>query len=240
MIRGPGPSARVRGNRPSSQPRSRYNGQDDASGPEFRVSGMARPQREMTIVPPETRFPVEVDPPPGFVADDLTTWPGDPGRFEYVDGRLLYMPPCGERQSVVAIDVAFTLRSWSLTHPEFVVGGNEVGVAFGRDKRGIDVAVWRRADLGPRTGGFVRVPPVLAVEVAGQDDREPYLRDKARWYLERGVAVVWLVLPETREVLVLSGSPATRHDSRHGVGDQLPAHEALPGLTPEVAAFFSQ
>ncbi len=83
------------------------------------------------------------------------------------------------------------------------------------------------------------MPPVLAVEVAGQDDREPYLREKAHWYLERGVAV-WLVLPETREVLVLSGSASARQESRHGASDQLPAHEALPGVTPEVVAFFSQ
>jgi hypothetical protein len=52
----------------------------------------------MTIVPLETQFPVEVRPPPGFDADKLSTWPDDPGRFEYVDGRLLYMPPCGDAQ----------------------------------------------------------------------------------------------------------------------------------------------
>ncbi len=197
---------------------------------------MAHHKREWPSVPPATRFPVEVDPPPGFDPDDLATWPEDPGRFEYVGGRLLYMPPCGEIQGTSAIDAGYLLRRWQEEHPDFVVRGNEIGVAWGPDKRGIDVAVWRRSDLDAPTWGFARVAPLLAVEVAGQDDREPYLREKAAWYLARGVKFVWLVLPEMREVIVLLGGQETRYR----VGQRLAAHEALPGLAPAVADFFRQ
>jgi hypothetical protein len=56
----------------------------------------------MAIVPADTEFPVLVRPPPGFDPDDLGTWPADPGRFEYVDGRLLYIPPCRDDQGFTA------------------------------------------------------------------------------------------------------------------------------------------
>jgi Uma2 family endonuclease len=197
---------------------------------------MAHLQREWPSVPPETEFPVAVRPPPGFDPDDLTTWPRDPGRFEYVDGRLLYLPPCGEIQGGTVGDVYFILRRWQEQHLDFVVRTNEIGVSFGRDKRGIDVAVWRRSDVGTPSWGFAQVPPLLAVEVAGQDDREPYLRDKAAWYLARGVTLVWLVLPASREVVVL----AAGQETRHGIGQELGSHDALPGLEPAVADFFRQ
>jgi Uma2 family endonuclease len=187
-------------------------------------------------VPYRIRYPVELHPPPGFRPDEATTWPRVEGRLEFVDGRLLFMPPCGDVQQDVTVDVAYLLRAWSQAHPDVVVGGNEAGMVLGGEMRGADAAVWRRAELGPHTGGFRRVPPVLAVEVAGQDEGEPELRVKAGWYLGRGVEVVWLVLPESREVVVLTAAA----DHRARMGQRIPQHPALPGLEPEVRAVFAQ
>jgi Uma2 family endonuclease len=156
--------------------------------------------------------------------------------LEYVGGRLLYMPPCGDVQQDVAADVVFTLKMWTRAHPDFVVGGNEAGMTLGGETRGADAAIWRRSDLGPHTGGYRRVPPVLAVEVAGQDEGEPELSAKAHWYLDRGGAVVWIVLPAPREVLVVTRSAETRHV----MGELLPVEPALPELRPEVREFFSE
>lgn len=80
------------------------------------------------------------------------------------------------------------------------------------------------------------MPPVLAVEVAGLDDDEARLRDKANWYLRNGVLVVWLVLPDAREVVALTRAGG----SRHGTEATLPPHDALPDLSPEVRRFFLQ
>jgi hypothetical protein len=77
---------------------------------------------------------------------------------------------------------------------------------------------------------------VLAAEVAGEDEGEPELRNKSRWYFDRGVAVVWIVLPESRDVLVMT----QRSESRHARGDRLPTHGSLPGLAPRVDALFAQ
>jgi Uma2 family endonuclease len=191
---------------------------------------------EIRLLRGGVRFPVELRAPAGLSPEDPGTWPRVEGRLEYVGGRLLYMPPCGDVQQDVVVDVLFLLRSWAEVHPGFVIGGNEAGMILGGDVRGADAAVWRRSDLQPHTGGFRRVPPVLAVEVAGQDEDEEDLRQKARWYLEHGVALVWLVLPATVEVVVVTAGGA----SRHGLGSRLPRHPGLDGLEPGVDLFFQQ
>jgi Uma2 family endonuclease len=191
---------------------------------------------ETITVPAAVRFPVELEPPPGFRSEDPESWPKVEGRLEYVDGRLLFMPPCGDVQQGVAVSVVGQLDRWLDDHPEFFVGGNEAGLIFGPDVRGADAAVWRRDVLGPLTGGYVRIPPILAVEVGGREERESQLREKARWYLTRGVSVVWVVLPPTREVIVITPDGETRH----GPGKVLPPHPALPGLEPPVDRIFRQ
>ncbi len=191
---------------------------------------------ETISVPASVRFPVELAPPSGFEPDKPETWPRVEGRLEYVDERLLYMPPCGFVQQRVAISVAGILDRWLDDHPEFVVGGNEAGLLFGRDARGAEAAVWRREALDPRTTDYVGVSPLLAVEVAGREEGEPELRTKAAWYLTRGVRIVWLVLPATRDVVLVT----TAGESRHGPGERLPVHPDLPGLVPEVDRFFRQ
>ena len=181
------------------------------------------------------RFPIELR-PAGLDVGEPSTWPDAEGRLELVEGRLLYMPPCADIQQDVAVDVVHLLRGWSEDRPNFVVGGNEAGMKLGADIRAADAAVWLRAAVGPSVGRLRHAPPVLAVEVAGQDEDEAVLRKKAEWYLRSGVAVVWLVIPESREVVVL------RRDAerRCGRGERLPAAVELPGLKPEVDRFFIQ
>jgi Uma2 family endonuclease len=181
------------------------------------------------------RFPVELQ-ADGVDPSRPSTWPAIDGRLEYVGGRLLYMPPCADYQQDVATDVSYVLRTWSEQHPEYIVGGNEAGMKLGGDVRAADAAVWRKADVRERTGRVRTVPPILAVEVAGQDEEERVLGDKARWYLGHGVRLVWLVLPETREVIVVEQAS----EQRFGHGERLPETELLPGLDPHVARFFAQ
>jgi Uma2 family endonuclease len=193
---------------------------------------------EVISLPRAVRFPVEMVPPARFDPGKLETWPQVVGRLEYVDGRLLYLPPCGDFQQDTATDVVITLGEWVRQHTEFVLGANEAGMRLQGATRAADAAVWRRPDLGPYEGALRRVPPVLAVEVAGADegDSDAALRKKADWYIGAGVAVVWIVFPGSQEVLVVSRERETRLSLRK----KIPAHPSLPGLTPRVSDFFVQ
>ena len=196
-----------------------------------------RPLDEETLqVPSSVRFPVELMPPNGFDPARIETWPRVVGRLEWVDGRLLYMPPCGRWQAVTVADVVVVLGNWARSHPGFVVGTNEPGLHLGDDTRAPDASIWCRADLGKLTSAFATAAPILAVEVAGRDEREPELRAKSRWYLRKRVPIIWIVLPERREVLVVTGAG----ESRHRTGDRLPSDSRLPDLSPAVEDLFIQ
>jgi len=198
---------------------------------------LAELYEETITLPRVLRFPVELRPPARFDPEKLETWPVLAGRLEYVDGKLLFLPPCGDTQQDTVTDVVVTLGAWVRAHPELVLGTNEAGMHLGGATRAADAAIWRAADLGAYRGGLRRVPPVLAVEVAGIDgDAEGDLLVKLRWYLEHGVAVVWIVLPDSREVLIVSPSERIRAKR----GERLPAHPALPDLTPTVDELFTQ
>src|SRR5262245_22174637 len=124
-------------------------------------------------------------------------------------------------------------RAWRAVSSGWAGGCSTCRRAGGRSKRGADAGVWRQR---PQRWGFRLEPPVLAVEVAGQDEGADALLEKARWYLAQAVAVVWVVLPGEREVIVVTASG----ERRHAVGERLAAHPELPGLQPEVADLFRQ
>jgi Uma2 family endonuclease len=181
-------------------------------------------------------LPLELPAPEGFVPDRVETWPVVQGRLEYVQGRLLFMPPCGDDQQKTVADITTEVCSWGRARAGFDVGTNEAGMVLGGEVRGADVAVWRSAEAGPGTGGFLRVPPVLAVEVTGKDESVGDLLEKARWYLDRGVQVVWIADPRARVVRIVTRDG----DTEVGKGERLPAHAALPGLQPRVDDLFLQ
>jgi len=174
--------------------------------------------REMTVVPRAAiSLPPPLPIPPGFDARNLATWPQVEGRLEYTEGRLQFMPACA--------------------HPEFVVGSNEAGMLLGGDVRAADAAVWRRADLGAvASNALPRVAPLLAVEVAGRDEDRDAMLEKARWYLDRGVATVWIIVPRARTVSVVDAAGITDH----GYGAVLPEPRGLPELSVRVDALFDQ
>jgi Uma2 family endonuclease len=133
-------------------------------------------------------------------------------------------------------DVVITLGGWVRAHPEFLLGTNEAAMRLRDATRAADAAVWRRADVGHLRRGLQRVPPILAVEVAGDDEDEQDLREKAAWYLGVGVRIVWMVLPEPREVVVITSGG----EQRYGGGRVFAPDPALPDLTPSVDDFFVQ
>lgn len=77
--------------------------------------------------------------------------------------------------------------------------------------------------------------PDLAVEIKSPDDSIRQLREKAEYYLENGVAMVWLVYPEQRmvEVYTVDGEVEILLE-----GDVVSGGAVLPDFTMPVAEIF--
>ena len=102
---------------------------------------------EVIMLPRAVRFPVEMEPPDGFDATRTETWPVVSGRLEYVEGRLIYMPPAGDLQQDTVSDVVITLGAWVRANPQFVLATNEAGMILNGSTRAADAAIWRRRDV---------------------------------------------------------------------------------------------
>ncbi len=86
----------------------------------------------------------------------------------------------------------------------------------------------------PVERGSVPRMPDLAVEVKSPDDSLKVMREKARYYLQNGVKMVWLVHPDKQfvEVYTLDEELVLVE------GDVLEGGDVLPGFTMPVSAVF--
>jgi hypothetical protein len=153
----------------------------------------------------------------------------DPALAEIVSGHKVVYPGAGARTALQRGEEVAPL----------VVDDDH-----GREALDVDGPDRLHAELGLLEDlGFVDVVPgeddgrsADRCQVDGCDEDAARPRAKARWYLEAGVEIVWLLLPESREVLVATPP----REWRVGRGPSLPATPSLPGLAPAVNELFFQ
>lgn len=86
-------------------------------------------------------------------------------------------------------------------------------------------------------GGHVRIAPDWALEVISPNDLAWKVQVKVQEYLEAGVKLVWVVYPDSKEVLVYQ----SRADfKRLSVKDEIRMNDIMPEFHCQVADFFSQ
>ncbi|MGH2460627.1 MAG: Uma2 family endonuclease, partial [Chloroflexota bacterium] len=129
-------------------------------------------------------------------------------------------------------EVAFVLRSYLSDHPIGRVVTGEVLCRLKRDpdtSRAADVAFIRKERLPEEhlTPGPFEGAPDLVVEIISPNDTASEVQRKASEWLEAGAAVVWLLYPATRGVLIgrpNGSSPELRGDA------EVDAEPVLPGF----------
>ncbi|MBL8133771.1 MAG: Uma2 family endonuclease [Anaerolineae bacterium] len=81
------------------------------------------------------------------------------------------------------------------------------------------------------------IPPDFAVEIKSPSDRVRDLRKKAERYIEYGTRLVWLILPETRQIEVYTPSADVLV---FGIDDTLTGGDVLPGFSVAVRGIFPE
>jgi Uma2 family endonuclease len=166
--------------------------------------------------------------------------PENHGRwFERERGRVIEMPPPGERHGVVCGNISRILGNHLFQLGRGYVCTNDTGVITETDPdtvRGIDVTLYeesRRYDeLTPK---YAEHLPMLAVEVLLPHDRAGRMMKRASQFVRKGIMLVWLFDSEERDVTVYR---AGREPYVLSVDDPISGEDALPGFCCRVADFF--
>jgi Uma2 family endonuclease len=160
--------------------------------------------------------------------------------FELVRGEVIELPAPTKPHGVVCLNVGRVLWNYAFQRQKGYVTTNDSGVILEREPdtvRGPDVALYedaqRFAELHPKYG---EVPPRLAVEVLSPNDRAKQVTRKIADYLRNGVALVWLIDPEARTVMVYRADRGPVLVEAH---EELTGDDLLPDFRCRVAEFFA-
>ena len=165
--------------------------------------------------------------------------PLDGSRQELVQGVVIAMPPPGAYHGVCCNRIGRKLGNFADDHNLGFVANNDSGVILERAPdtvRGPDVAFWSRERLPTLPlQGYPEVPPDLVAEVLSPSDVFSSVLRKVRLYLQAGVRIVWIVVPEDRSVTVFRpGVPEIILGER----ETLTGDDVLPGFSCVVGGLF--
>jgi Uma2 family endonuclease len=173
-----------------------------------------------------------------LTADDLLTIPGD---YELIRGELRGMSPSSAEPTMVALNVGSPLHVFVGQHKLGVVTGADGGFNLFPDQRSVvapDIGFIRRERIPPDFDyqHYFPVPPDLALEAVSPSDSFGDVMEKVELYLEAGVRLIWVAIPQRRVVVVYrpDRAPSTLTDD-----DELDGEDVVPGFRMPVRAVFA-
>jgi Uma2 family endonuclease len=156
-------------------------------------------------------------------------------RLEFIDGAVIDMVS-SDVSSRLALRLGGIIDAYATAHTLGYVTGADGGYRIGADDMIPDCAfVSRQRREKPLGEAYATVVPDLVVEVKSPSDTHTALVAKALKYLEAGVSMVLVVLPERRRVEAFTADDI----ATYGVGDMVDLNVVLPGLTVALDALFA-
>jgi Uma2 family endonuclease len=138
------------------------------------------------------------------------------------------------------VNISTLLKLYVKQRPEWSVASGDPGTKLGRGPdtlRGPDVGLVRsnRVPTGKGAAGWLEGAPDLVVEIAGDAQSTSQLMRKAAEYFRAGAQIVWVVEPETKNVIVLTPPDHVRVLTSN---ETLDGGTLLPGFACRVAEIF--
>jgi Uma2 family endonuclease len=185
-------------------------------------------------------IPTPVPATPLMTAEEFLTRHGGDMNVELVKGQVMRYPMPGGKHGEVCVNATLTIGGF--------VKANDLGRVMSNDTfirttdapttfRGADVCFisYKRLPKDRETPSGPLSAPELVVEVRSPTDRLKALSDKAYEYLDSGVVVVVLLIPEKESAAIF------RQDNlpvQLAPDDELTLPDALPGFAVPVRKFF--
>lgn len=172
--------------------------------------------------------------------DDLLRLHSQGVKGELIRGVFCETVSMGIEHGEIAFNLGGEIRAFVRPRRLGRVVGSDVGIWLANDPdtvREPDLAFIPadRLPLDVRVTGYPEVVPALVAEIVSPSDSLREVHDKARMWLSHGVALVWVVFPDSRTVDVhQNGSPvATLAED-----DSLDGGTVLPGFSLPVREVF--
>ncbi len=167
-----------------------------------------------------------------YTAEDLERLSAEGKRHELVRGELVERPPTNWQHGRVTMRLSNRLATFVEKHALGEVVAAETGFLISRNPdtvRAPDFAFVRkdRVPDNPNEVVFAALAPDLVVEVASPSQTFSYLQTKVQDWLDAGVRLAWVVLPERRSIAVYT--PRTHLFLYEG--DVLDGGTVLPGFS---------
>ena len=160
--------------------------------------------------------------------------------FELIAGETVEMSRPGDLHGVYCWWIGVLFGQFVLKRGRGTALSNDPGVVTQTEPdtvRGPDLCFYSESrPLKRMTGGWLREPPALVVEVLSPHDRPNEVVRKVVEYLNGGVSLVWVVDPEACTVLVYRRERAPELKI---VGDMLTGEGSLADLAISVADLFN-
>lgn len=171
------------------------------------------------------------------------------GQFELVDGELVEVPPESGPNNAIANRIFFFLVSAGVVPLDLVRPGKceiQVPILQPRDaaNRYPDLVILREEHIALTqkrlTIKLDMPPPRLVVEVLspGKQNQERDLIRKRNQYAVREIPEYWLIVPETRTVMVLQWQNGVYREVSTILGDDLIPSPEFPNLQLRVKQVF--
>jgi Uma2 family endonuclease len=158
--------------------------------------------------------------------------------YELVEGVVVAVAPAGGTHGATIGRPTTQLGTFVHLHELGEVFGAETGFQLGpKIMRGADAAFVRQEKLEQveEPDKYIPFAPDLAVEVVSPNDTANEVQTKVKEYLAAGTLLVWVMYPETKQVVVHQPGGAAKTSE---VNDTLDGGQVLPGLKIAVSDLF--
>ncbi len=185
--------------------------------------------------------PAEQAPARPMTAEELLRLPMGMGeRYELVAGEFKIMSPAGSRHGRIVSRVNSLVEQAVRRGRLGATFGAETGFVLSHNPdtvRAPDVAFVAAARLpaGDLPDGYFRGAPDLAVEVVSPSEAAADIQSKVTEYFEAGGRQVWIVYPNTLQVVIFRSA---RESMALLAEDTLDGGDLLPGFACRVAELF--
>ncbi len=147
---------------------------------------------------------------PLMTAEEFYDWCHRPENrdrlFELERGKVVEVSRPGEQHGVVCVNVSYLFGAYLRQRRKGRACANDTGLILDRDPdtvRGPDVFLYDKGrPFDELEVKYSEEVPELVVEVRSPTDRQSKVTRRINGFLQRGVAVVWLIDPEDRTITI--------------------------------------